>query len=289
MFVIMNAVMNKALTVSIVIPVFNEESYIATCLESIACQSVLPDEVIVVDNNSTDATVDIVKRFPFVTLLHESEQGVLAARRTGFDAVSSDIIARIDADTILSSNWVETVIAAFATGTIEAASGPNGYHDFVLPKAGLRLEHVMLRGALSLGYSVMFGCNMAIRSTTWHMIADEVCQENHVFEDIDIADHLLEHGIKTAYVRDMEVMVSSRRLASDFVSFKSYIGAHVRTAKHHNKSTLGARYAETMFLIGYVLFKPLHMAYDPFERRFSLRQFLSESNARPDPMAYERD
>ena len=51
----------KALTLSIVIPVFNEERYIKACLDSIAAQTVKLDEVIVVDNNSTDKTVLIAK------------------------------------------------------------------------------------------------------------------------------------------------------------------------------------------------------------------------------------
>ena len=53
------------LTLSIVIPVFNEQRYIKACLDSIAAQTVKPDEVIVVDNNSTDKTVQIAKKYKF--------------------------------------------------------------------------------------------------------------------------------------------------------------------------------------------------------------------------------
>lgn len=281
--------MKKALTVSIVIPVYNEESYIVSCLESIQCQSVKPLEVIVVDNNSTDATVDIVKRFDFVTLLHEPEQGVLAARRTGMDAAKGDIIARIDADTMLSNNWLETVVNTFRDESVSAASGPNGYHDFIYANLGLKLEDLLLRGALKLGYSVLFGCNMAIRRETWASIRDELCVEKHIFEDIDIADHLLDRGISPTYCRDMMVMVSSRRVASNFTDFRQYIGAHVRTARYHGKPTRGAWYAQTMFTIAYVLCKPLHMAYDPIDRRLSFKKLFRPDAARPDPMAYDAD
>jgi len=50
--------------VSVVVPAYNEEAYIGNCLESLTNQKVKPDEIIVVNNNSTDATVKIAKRFP---------------------------------------------------------------------------------------------------------------------------------------------------------------------------------------------------------------------------------
>ena len=56
-------ILENMLTVSIVIPAWNEEDRIADCLTNATRQTVMPHEVIVVDNRSTDATVDIVKTF----------------------------------------------------------------------------------------------------------------------------------------------------------------------------------------------------------------------------------
>jgi glycosyltransferase involved in cell wall biosynthesis len=50
-------------TITVVIPTYNEEDYIKPCLDAVFAQTVLPDEVIVVDNNSTDKTVEIVSKF----------------------------------------------------------------------------------------------------------------------------------------------------------------------------------------------------------------------------------
>lgn len=49
--------------VSLVIPIYNEEKYIKKCLDSVKCQVEKPDEIIVVDNNSTDNTVNIAKKY----------------------------------------------------------------------------------------------------------------------------------------------------------------------------------------------------------------------------------
>jgi len=96
--------------ISIVIPVYNEESQLAACRDAISQQKESPFEVIVVDNNSTDSTVRVALSFPFVTLIREPRQGVMHARTTGFDAARGDIIGRIDADTILPPDWTESVL-----------------------------------------------------------------------------------------------------------------------------------------------------------------------------------
>jgi glycosyltransferase involved in cell wall biosynthesis len=99
----------KALSLSIVIPVYNEQSHLKACLDSIAKQEDYPDEVIVVDNNSTDKTCDIAKSYPFVKLAREKKQGVLSARTKGFNLAKSDFIGRIDADTVLPPTWIKDV------------------------------------------------------------------------------------------------------------------------------------------------------------------------------------
>ncbi|HEX5448035.1 MAG TPA: glycosyltransferase family A protein, partial [Candidatus Saccharimonadales bacterium] len=104
---------NKKLTLTIVIPAYNEENYLGACLDSIAEQSVMPDRVIVVDNNSTDKTVEIAKSYDFVRVITETNQHQSFAQATGFDAARSDILGRIDADTVLPVEWVRNVKAHF--------------------------------------------------------------------------------------------------------------------------------------------------------------------------------
>src|SRR5688500_17107775 len=98
-------IVNKKLRASVVIPVYNEADSLDLCLSAIAAQTTQPFEVIVVDNNSTDTTAEIAASYPFVRLVYESRQGVVHARNTGFNLAQGDIIARIDADTVIESGW----------------------------------------------------------------------------------------------------------------------------------------------------------------------------------------
>ena len=86
-----------ASTVAVVIPAFNVAPYIEATLKSVFAQSVPPDEIIVIDNNSKDQTVDIVKKFP-VRFLEEKKKGAGAARNCGIKAATSDWISFLDGD-----------------------------------------------------------------------------------------------------------------------------------------------------------------------------------------------
>src|SRR5688572_5985312 len=92
---------------TIVIIAYNEEGYIANCLRSVQDQTLAPDEVIVVDNNSKDRTAEIAKSFSFVKLVTEHIQGIAPARNRGFNEATGDLIVRIDSDTKLPVDWVE--------------------------------------------------------------------------------------------------------------------------------------------------------------------------------------
>lgn len=90
--------MPEAPLVSVVIPVFNGERYLLAALESVACQTFAPLEVIVVDDGSTDGSVAIAKQFPRFRLIVAPHLGVSAARNRGVDASSGRYLAFLDAD-----------------------------------------------------------------------------------------------------------------------------------------------------------------------------------------------
>src|SRR6266567_2953645 len=98
--------MQKDLRISVVIPVYNEEKYLGKCLDSLMRQNVKADEIIVVDNNSTDNSVAIAKKYP-IRVVFEKTQGMIPARNHGFNEARYEIIARTDADTILPVNWIK--------------------------------------------------------------------------------------------------------------------------------------------------------------------------------------
>jgi glycosyltransferase involved in cell wall biosynthesis len=87
-----------ALTVSVIIPVYNGARFISAALDSVLAQDVSSMEIIVVDDGSTDETVNIVHRYPQATLLQQENQGPAAARNRGVERASGEFLAFIDAD-----------------------------------------------------------------------------------------------------------------------------------------------------------------------------------------------
>ena len=91
--------------VSIIIPAYNEEKYIARCLDSVCHQS---DDVIVVINGSTDNTFNIAKMYPVkIKVLHEAN--VSKARNHGASLAKYDSLLFLDADTVLSDCFVSRI------------------------------------------------------------------------------------------------------------------------------------------------------------------------------------
>lgn len=100
---------------SVVIPAYNEEKYIENCLSSLLDQKTNFDyEVIVVDNNSKDATVKVAQTFKDklnLRIIHEKKQGRGAARARGFKEAKGWVILSTDADTIVYPEWINTLVA----------------------------------------------------------------------------------------------------------------------------------------------------------------------------------
>jgi len=209
---------NKALTVSIVIPAYNEENHLAACLDAIAAQTVAPDEVIVVDNNSTDKTVAVARQYPFVRILKAKKQGPLWARNKGFDSARSDILGRIDADTILPPDWVARIRAFYkaAEHANFALTGGCYFYNVRLPRFASWVQgQVVFRvNRLLLGHYITYGSNMAVPKKLWLAIRDKVCFRDDIHEDLDLSVHLHRAGYQISYDESIKVGVKMRRVRS---------------------------------------------------------------------------
>ncbi len=100
-------------TVAVVVPVFNERRYITRTLEHLLAQDYPREryEVIVIDNGSTDGTLDAIQQFP-VRLLHEEVKSSYAARNKGIRESSSEYVAMIDSDCAAEPGWLTSLIEA---------------------------------------------------------------------------------------------------------------------------------------------------------------------------------
>lgn len=99
---------------AIVIPTFNGGAMLRSCLESVAAlrQPRHTFEVIVVDNNSTDDTPQIIAEFGFRYIKESTHQSSYAARNAGIAAASAQLIAFTDSDCVLDPDWLGHLLAA---------------------------------------------------------------------------------------------------------------------------------------------------------------------------------
>ena len=106
---------------SIVIPAYNSAKTIPILIEACLNQSV-NSEIIIVDDGSTDNTADIIKNYP-VQYIYQNNSGPGAARNTGWQTASGDIICFTDSDCVPETNWVKMLLEKYTSEDIGAAGG----------------------------------------------------------------------------------------------------------------------------------------------------------------------
>ena len=120
-------------TVSVVIPLFNDAEFVGEALQSVLDQTRPPDQIIVVDDGSTDASYAVASRFlPAITLLSQPNQGISGARNTGIVRATGDLIAFLDADDMWPQNSLQARLERLeADDTLDAVYGQ--VEQFITP------------------------------------------------------------------------------------------------------------------------------------------------------------
>jgi len=159
------------LTISAIVCAFNEAAFLPACLHSLLAQTRPPDEIIVIDNASTDATGEAARSVPGVTVIRESRKGLVVARETARRAASGDVLAYVDADCRAPICWIERVERRFAADDVVAVTGPYRFYDWdPLGRALIRLydwlvappTHFLVHSLLGIG-AILYGGNFAVR------------------------------------------------------------------------------------------------------------------------------
>lgn len=102
-------------SVSCIIPVYNRERFLSEGIESLLAQTRLPDEIVVVDDGSTDGSADIARGFgDRVRYIHQKNAGPAAARNHGVREAQGDFISFLDADDLWEPTKLERQLQRFA-------------------------------------------------------------------------------------------------------------------------------------------------------------------------------
>ncbi|HYI32365.1 MAG TPA: glycosyltransferase family 2 protein [Glaciibacter sp.] len=204
-------------TISVVIPVWNDARFLADALAALSRQRRPADEVIVVDNASTDTTASVAAAAGARVIL-EPVRGIWPAAAAGYDAASSTVIARLDADSVPPDDWLLRIASAFDTHDLDAVTGPGRFYDCGRIEAFLG-EKLYIGGyfwAMGgwLGHPPLFGSNFAMTRELWRAVRDAVHRtRTDVHDDLDLSLHL-GTGARIRYDADLWVGVSARPFES---------------------------------------------------------------------------
>lgn len=181
--------------VSVVIPAKNEEGSIGRCLESLTSQIDAGDEVIVLDNGSTDQTAEIAASFEGVRVIDAPDdrlggdvhfRGLSQLRQFGAESATNEIVATTDADTIPPEDWIDRIKTHFEQdddlsvlwGVVTDTNG--------VPVRNMTGKYLTFLGGVS-------GCNTAFRKADFDSL-----QKGYVgwpmFEDVALVTRLARVG-----------------------------------------------------------------------------------------------
>ena len=173
--------MNDLPTVSVIIPVYNAEKNIATLIESLLYLDYPKEllEIIIVDNNSSDRSKEIVKKYPVKLLEEKNIQSSYAARNNGLRNSKGVILAFTDADCIVKDSWLKKGIECLQ----------NGAGDIIIGEVEPHIDHEL---NIFEKYDGITSFNHSCK--TWNLITKKT-----VFDKVGLFNEILISGGDTEW------------------------------------------------------------------------------------------
>ena len=222
--------------VSVVIPAFNSASTIEGCLVALAEQTVIPGEVIVVDDGSTDSTLEVARRMG-AEVIAQDHRGAGAARNRGAKAARGELLLFTDADCAPVADWVERLVETLDSNGVAAA---RGITTSLQPEPAARFaqleydekyrqlarhENVEMVATYSAAYR---------RDAFWRFGGFDEAFHGATSEDQELSFRLAEAGLRIAFVPRAAVRHHHHTSLRAYVRRKFWIGyAKARIGRHH--------------------------------------------------------
>jgi glycosyltransferase involved in cell wall biosynthesis len=222
--------------ISVIIPAFNEEKYLRSTLEAILASDHHDFEVIVVDNGSTDRTMEVVRSFKKVKLLEENRKGTMWACECGRKEATGEIIVRMDADCLPEKNWLSKGSAHFSEKKVVAVTGPYDYYDanFSFRYSSLYFEkylYCMMNSFVQFikKGAVMIGGNSFMLASAIAAVGGFDTRFVFYGDDTDTAKNLAKLG-RVVFDSDLVMKTSARRFKREgFLSIQmKYLSGFVK-------------------------------------------------------------
>ncbi|GAA2171096.1 glycosyltransferase family A protein [Agrococcus versicolor] len=206
---------HRPVRASVVVPVKDDARELAACLAALARQSRPADEIVVVDNASSDDSADVARAAGAVVVRCDVP-GIPAAASRGYDAATGDVILRLDADCRPDEAWIARMLRSLDEDpSVAAVSAGAAFVDgprlLRRPLEALYLGTYVVLTSAALGHPPVFGSNVAMRREAWEAVSAHVHRDDpELHDDLDLAFHLGERH-RVRWVRRSRGMGMSMR------------------------------------------------------------------------------
>lgn len=224
-------------SVTIVVPARNEESNIATCLDSLLASSYPNDRlnIIVVNDGSTDATGEIVETYveryqEIVSVVSpdfsetETLRGKPRALHAGLMHVKTELALMTDADCTVSTEWVESMVKLLSVDNVAMTCGFTVVRETTFPALLQLMEwlfnHSLASGGVALGHPLgCFGNNLGIRMSVYRELGGYASIPFSVTEDLALLQSVAKRGYDIRYAPSYRLKVQTGALTT----FKAFM------------------------------------------------------------------
>ena len=184
--------------VSVIVPAFNVENYIEECIRSILRQTYRNMEIIIIDDGSTDATVQICEKLAEtderIILIKQERQGVVSARQKGIDSATGDYISFVDADDWIEPEMIADMICKIGTADMVSVGVYIEGEDHVYKKRNDGFEFRSYRGQEDMG-QILRRMIYDENNTVLHPLSTWLCNKLFCADKVKVLHPLIDRAL----------------------------------------------------------------------------------------------
>ncbi|MDD4521509.1 MAG: glycosyltransferase family 2 protein [Methanosarcina sp.] len=228
--------------VSFVIPVFNSERTLDECLSSIVNQDYPDVEIIVVDNGSTDQTIEIAKKYTHNIYFDNGKLG--SVRQTGIEHATGEIVGSFDSDNYFPyNNWLLNSINYFNYSSDVGTVWPKNIAPLNRPlfmKMYMNFNNLLLEDRIKRKRGIVGGgCALFLKKAIDDV--GGIDRDVHWGEDFNLAKKLKDKGYKLVYIKDPIYHDTDMGLSIKKFVKKQILGANAFTKDNFQSTGLSIR------------------------------------------------
>jgi GT2 family glycosyltransferase len=187
--------------IALYIPCFNAEKTLSGCLEAVFSQDRPADDILVIDDGSTDQTVKIAKKYPVRIIRHSRNLGLAASRNTAINSTNTRFISSLDSDCKPAKDWLSCLAKRIKLSNSAGVGGKTLEAGASGVIAGWRAAHMKQHWGESKKENppFLFGSNTLFRRDLLLKVGAYNEKYRSNFEDVDISNRLRKNGYSLVY------------------------------------------------------------------------------------------